>query len=74
MHVVNTEYFGKVLIPMDTENTLQDATDQFIYVKLEAQGKYKYSQFFIINMKRGMLWFIKSDFFSLIVHSVVHCK
>ncbi|XP_069121239.1 procollagen galactosyltransferase 1-like isoform X1 [Argopecten irradians] len=36
MYVLNTEYFGKVLIPLDYYHTLQEERDHFTYVKLEA--------------------------------------
>ncbi|XP_076436373.1 procollagen galactosyltransferase 2-like [Babylonia areolata] len=36
MHVVNTEYFGKVMIPLDHKYTLKDEIEQFDYVRLEA--------------------------------------
>ncbi|VDI31941.1 collagen beta-1,O-galactosyltransferase [Mytilus galloprovincialis] len=37
MHILNTEYFGTVMIPLDEHNTLQDESDQFTYIKLEAR-------------------------------------
>ncbi|CAG5120986.1 unnamed protein product, partial [Candidula unifasciata] len=36
MYVINTEYFGKVMIPLDKRHTLKDEREQFDYVKLEA--------------------------------------
>ncbi|XP_012945461.1 procollagen galactosyltransferase 1 [Aplysia californica] len=36
MHVTNTAYFGKVMIPLDKRYSLEDEYDQFEYVKLEA--------------------------------------
>ncbi|XP_025112694.1 procollagen galactosyltransferase 1-like [Pomacea canaliculata] len=36
MHVLNNEYFGKVMIPLDTKYSLQDDWDQFDHVRLEA--------------------------------------
>ncbi|KAL5012579.1 hypothetical protein ScPMuIL_011130 [Solemya velum] len=40
MHILNTEYFGQVLIPMGTHNTLTDDVEQFHYVQLEAMDNY----------------------------------
>ncbi|KAH9500757.1 Procollagen galactosyltransferase 1 [Bulinus truncatus] len=36
MHVMNTEYFGKVMLPLDKRYNLADESEQFDYVKLEA--------------------------------------
>lgn len=36
MHVVNTEYFGKLMIPLDHKYTLKEDMEQFDYVRLEA--------------------------------------
>ncbi|CAL1530548.1 unnamed protein product [Lymnaea stagnalis] len=36
MHVINTEYIGKLMIPLDKRYTLEEESDQFEYVKLEA--------------------------------------
>uniref|UniRef100_A0A2C9KWA3 Glycosyl transferase family 25 domain-containing protein n=1 Tax=Biomphalaria glabrata TaxID=6526 RepID=A0A2C9KWA3_BIOGL len=36
MHILNTEYFGKVMMPLDKRFTLADESAQFDYVKLEA--------------------------------------
>ena len=38
MHVVNTEYFGKVMVPLDHKFSLRDEVEQFEYVRLEANG------------------------------------
>lgn len=39
MHVLNNEYFGKVMIPLDSKYSLQDDWDQFDHVRLEANGR-----------------------------------
>ena len=39
MHVLNTEYFGKVMVPLDHTFSLQDEVEQFEYVRLEANGR-----------------------------------
>ncbi|XP_059143528.1 glycosyltransferase 25 family member-like [Physella acuta] len=36
MHVINTEYFGKVMIPLDKHYSLKEEKEQFDHVKLEA--------------------------------------
>ncbi|ESO96194.1 hypothetical protein LOTGIDRAFT_231876 [Lottia gigantea] len=36
MFVLNTQYFGKVMVPLDWQYSLSDERDQFTYVKLEA--------------------------------------
>lgn len=39
MHVINTEYFGKVMIPLDRHYSLKEEKEQFDHVKLEAMGE-----------------------------------
>ncbi|XP_033732543.1 procollagen galactosyltransferase 1-like isoform X2 [Pecten maximus] len=39
LYVLNTEYFGKVMIPLDYFHTLQEEVDHFTYIKLEADVK-----------------------------------
>ena len=39
MHVINTEYFGKVMFPLNQDFVLEDDHSLFDYVKLEAMGK-----------------------------------
>ncbi|OWF49716.1 procollagen galactosyltransferase 1-like isoform X2 [Mizuhopecten yessoensis] len=39
MYVLNTEYFGKVMIPLDYYNTLRDESDHFTFIKLETMVK-----------------------------------
>ncbi|KAK7094496.1 procollagen galactosyltransferase 1-like [Littorina saxatilis] len=36
MHVLNTEYFGKLMVPLDHQYSLKDEKEQFDYVRLEA--------------------------------------
>lgn len=35
MHILNTEYFGHIMIPLDGKNTLEDEVEQFLHIKLE---------------------------------------
>ena len=39
MHVLNTEYFGQVMIPLDWHHSLQLEEQQFSYMRNEALGK-----------------------------------
>ena len=53
MHILNTEYFGTIMIPMDSHNTLEEESEHFTYIKLEAKGE-------ILN---SFLFFSKKRFF-----------
>ncbi|KAK3088467.1 hypothetical protein FSP39_019538 [Pinctada imbricata] len=36
MHVINSEYFGIIMVPLDDFNTIEDEAEQFVFAKLEA--------------------------------------
>ena len=40
MHVYNTEYFGKVMMPLEKQYNLIHEQEHFDYVKLEAQSEF----------------------------------
>ena len=40
MHILNNDYYGHMLVPMEPSHILQDEIDQFIFLKLEAMGKF----------------------------------
>ena len=42
MHVLNTEYFGQVMMPFYWNHSLQLEEEQFLYMRNEALGKLKY--------------------------------
>lgn len=35
MHILNTDFFGYMLMPMESENTIEDEKEQFLHLKLE---------------------------------------
>ena len=39
MHVLNTEYFGQVMIPLDWHHNIHLEEEQFLYMRNEALGK-----------------------------------
>ena len=40
MFLLNTDYFGSMLTPMESQNTVEQENDQFIHLKLENISKY----------------------------------
>lgn len=39
MHIMNTEYFGIVMVPLESHNTLEQESQHFDFILLEAIGK-----------------------------------
>lgn len=39
MHIMNTEYFGIVMVPLESHNTLEQESQHFDFIRLEAIGK-----------------------------------
>ena len=46
MHIMNTEYFGIVMVPLESHNTLEQEREHFDFIRLEAIGN---SLHFILN-------------------------
>lgn len=38
MHIMNSEYFGIVMVPLEKHNTLEQEGQHFDFVRLEAIG------------------------------------
>ena len=39
MHILNTEFFGYVPLPMEAHNTVNEEAEQFIHIKTESIGE-----------------------------------
>ncbi|XP_052823543.1 procollagen galactosyltransferase 1 [Octopus bimaculoides] len=35
MHIINTEFFGHLMVPLESKDTLEDEIEQFLHIKLE---------------------------------------
>ena len=46
MHIMNTEYFGIVMVPLESHNTLEQEREHFDFIRLEAIGNNLH---FILN-------------------------
>ena len=49
MHILNTDFFGHIMIPLDGKNTLEDEVEQFIHIKLEMLGEEQ-ACFFLLSL------------------------
>lgn len=50
MHIMNTEYFGIVMVPLESHNTLEQESQHFDFIRLEAIGKTFPSLFCFLAM------------------------
>lgn len=50
MHIMNTEYFGIVMVPLESHNTLEQESQHFDFIRLEAIGKTFPSLFCFLTM------------------------
>ena len=51
MHVLNTEYFGQVMLPLDWHHNLQLEDQQFSYMRNEALGKGRIQKLILVFLK-----------------------
>ena len=40
MHVLNTEFFGYLPLPMEAHNTVSEEAEQFVHIKTESIGRF----------------------------------
>lgn len=40
MHIMNTEYFGQLMVPLESYHSLSIEKEQFIYMLIETLGGY----------------------------------
>lgn len=42
MHIMNRDFYGYMLVPMEPHNSLEQETEQFIHLKLEYISNYSF--------------------------------